>query len=114
MCAKSSVLTGARVPPKFPTGVLIPSTKNAFILQRYYLYDMNIAIASTFHPYRGGIAAFNDRLAKTLESDGHTVKTFNWKRQYPSYFSQAKPKPKMDTIPHLPVSIQSTLFRGGG
>lgn len=55
---------------------------------------MNIAIASTFHPYRGGIAAFNDRLAKTLESDGHTVKTFNWKRQYPSYFFPGKAQTK--------------------
>ena len=55
---------------------------------------MNIAIASTFHPYRGGIAAFNDRLAKTLESEGHTVKRFNWKRQYPNYFFPGKAQTK--------------------
>lgn len=55
---------------------------------------MNIAIASTFHPYRGGIASFNDRLAKSLEAEGHTVKTFNWKRQYPKFFFPGKDQTK--------------------
>ena len=45
---------------------------------------MKIAIASTFHPYRGGIAAFNDRLAKSLTDIGHEVRCYNWSRQYPS------------------------------
>ena len=45
---------------------------------------MNIAIASTFHPYRGGIAAFNDRLALSLKDAGHNVHCLNWSRQYPS------------------------------
>ncbi len=45
---------------------------------------MNIAIASTFHPYRGGIATFNNRLAETLISSGHKVSCYNWSRQYPS------------------------------
>jgi len=46
---------------------------------------MNIAIASTFHPYRGGIATFNDRLAISLKNAGHSVHCFNWSRQYPSF-----------------------------
>ena len=46
---------------------------------------MNIAIASTFHPYRGGIAAFNDRLATSLKEAGHDVRCFNWSRQYPAF-----------------------------
>ena len=45
---------------------------------------MIIAIASTFHPYRGGIAAFNDRLALSLKDAGHNVHCLNWSRQYPS------------------------------
>ncbi len=45
---------------------------------------MNIAIASTFHPYRGGIAAFNDRLVSSLTAAGHNVRCYNWSRQYPS------------------------------
>lgn len=51
---------------------------------------MNIAIASTFHPYRGGVASFNDRLAKSLEAEGHAVRIFNWKRQYPKLLFPGK------------------------
>ena len=51
---------------------------------------MNIAIASTFHPYRGGIAAFNDRLASSLTSAGHNVRCYNWSRQYPSILFPGK------------------------
>ncbi|HIB77086.1 MAG TPA: glycosyltransferase [Flavobacteriales bacterium] len=45
---------------------------------------MNIAIASTFYPYRGGIAQFNDQMANALKDAGHEVKCYNWNRQYPS------------------------------
>ncbi|MBT5147775.1 MAG: glycosyltransferase, partial [Flavobacteriales bacterium] len=45
---------------------------------------MKIAIASTFHPYRGGIAQFNDALAIALRTEGHMVNCFNWSRQYPA------------------------------
>jgi glycosyltransferase involved in cell wall biosynthesis len=55
------------------------------MLQRYYLYDMKIAIVSTFYPYRGGIASFNDRMSKALEAEGHEVNCYNWSRQYPSF-----------------------------
>ena len=46
---------------------------------------MNIAIASTFHPYRGGIATFNERLASSLKEAGHSVRCYNWSRQYPAF-----------------------------
>ncbi len=46
---------------------------------------MNIAIASTFHPYRGGIATFNDRMASSLQEAGHNVRCYNWSRQYPAF-----------------------------
>ena len=46
---------------------------------------MNIAIVSTFPPYRGGIATFNDRLVISLNNAGHSVNCFNWSRQYPSF-----------------------------
>jgi len=45
---------------------------------------MKIAIASTFHPYRGGIAQFNDAMAIALRAEGHQVNCFNWSRQYPT------------------------------
>jgi len=46
---------------------------------------MKIAIVSTFYPYRGGIASFNDRMTKALEAEGHEVNCYNWSRQYPSF-----------------------------
>ncbi|PCJ81462.1 MAG: hypothetical protein COA49_05055 [Bacteroidetes bacterium] len=45
---------------------------------------MNIAIASTFFPYRGGIAQFNDQMVSALKANGHKVKCYNWSRQYPA------------------------------
>lgn len=45
---------------------------------------LRISIFSAFHPFRGGIAQFNERLAKELEKD-HTVKAFTFKNQYPDF-----------------------------
>ena len=41
---------------------------------------MKIAILGTAYPYRGGIAAFNERLAKELIAEGHqlTIHTLNY------------------------------------
>ena len=58
---------------------------------------MKIAIASTFHPYRGGIAQFNDQMAKTLKSIGHDVSCYNWSRQYPSVLFPGKTQIKTGT-----------------
>jgi glycosyltransferase involved in cell wall biosynthesis len=46
---------------------------------------MRIAFASTFPPYRGGIAQFNQRLNEALLEAGHEVLCTNWKRQYPRF-----------------------------
>lgn len=45
---------------------------------------MRIAILSCFYPYRGGIAQFNANLLKELGRE-HTVRAFNFKRQYPDF-----------------------------
>lgn len=47
---------------------------------------MRIGIASSFPPYRGGIAQFNQALLRALEEDGHEVIPINWSRQYPRLF----------------------------
>ena len=49
-----------------------------------------IALLSTFHPYRGGIAQFGARLYRELESAGHEVRAWNFKRQYPSVLFPGK------------------------
>ena len=63
---------------------------------------MKIAIASTFHPYRGGIAQFNDAMAIALRAEGHMVNCFNWSRQYPTMFfpGVAQTKSGTSTPPH--------------
>jgi glycosyltransferase involved in cell wall biosynthesis len=47
---------------------------------------MRIAIVSSFPPYRGGIAHFNQALLRALEEEGHDVMAINWSRQYPRIF----------------------------
>ena len=50
---------------------------------------MKIAILSCFYPYRGGISQFNACIYGEL-SKSHTVKAFNFKRQYPSILFPGK------------------------
>ena len=45
---------------------------------------MKIAIVSVFPPYRGGIAQFNEAMAKAFMEAGHECIGFNFSRQYPS------------------------------
>ena len=45
---------------------------------------MKIVILGTAHPYRGGLAAFNERLAKEFAREGHEVMISNFTLQYPS------------------------------
>lgn len=50
---------------------------------------MKIAILSCFYPYRGGISQFNACMLQEL-SKKHTVKAFNFKRQYPNILFPGK------------------------
>ena len=45
---------------------------------------MKIAIVSVFPSYRGGIAQFNEAMAKAFTAAGHESIGFNFSRQYPS------------------------------
>ena len=45
---------------------------------------MKIALVSVFPPYRGGIAQFNEAMAKAFTAEGHECIGFNFSRQYPS------------------------------
>jgi len=46
---------------------------------------MHIVILGTAHPYRGGLSAFNERLATALVDAGHTVEIVTFTLQYPSF-----------------------------
>ncbi len=46
---------------------------------------MKIAILGTAFPFRGGIAALNDRLARAYQDQGAEVKIYTFTTQYPSF-----------------------------
>lgn len=49
-----------------------------------------IVILGTAHPYRGGIAAFNERLARQFQAEGHEVSVMTFTLQYPSFLFPGK------------------------
>ncbi len=49
-----------------------------------------IVIVGTAHPYRGGLAVFNERLAKQWVAEGHEVEICTFTLQYPSMFFPGK------------------------
>lgn len=51
---------------------------------------MKIAILGTAHPLRGGLAAFNERLAYQLQNEGHEVTIWSFSLQYPSFLFPGK------------------------
>ena len=51
---------------------------------------MKIALIGTAYPYRGGIAAFNERLAKELLAEGHQITIHTFKLQYPNFLFPGK------------------------
>ena len=63
---------------------------------------LNITIIGPAHPYRGGIALGNERLAEELQSLGHHVNIITFTIQYPSFlfpgktqYSEAEPPKKL-------------------
>jgi len=51
---------------------------------------MRITIIGPAYPYRGGIAALNERLAKQLISEGNEVNIVSFKVQYPKILFPGK------------------------
>ena len=51
---------------------------------------MKITIIGTAYPYRGGLAAYNERLAKQFSSEGHEVTILTFKLQYPGFLFPGK------------------------
>ena len=51
---------------------------------------MKIAIIGTAYPYRGGLAAYNERLAGQLQSEGHEVTVYTFTLQYPKLLFPGK------------------------
>lgn len=51
---------------------------------------MKIVIIGTTHPFRGGLASFNERLALELVREGHEVEVYTFTLQYPSFLFPGK------------------------
>lgn len=51
---------------------------------------MKIVFLGTAHPYRGGIASFNEMLARQLSALGHEVEIITFTLQYPSFLFPGK------------------------
>jgi len=51
---------------------------------------MNITIIGTAYPYRGGLAAYNERLARQFADEGHNVKILTFTLQYPGFLFPGK------------------------
>ena len=60
---------------------------------------MRIIIVGTAYPYRGGLAAFNERLAMQFQSEGHEVEMVTFTMQYPSFLFPGKTQFSSDSAP---------------
>ena len=60
---------------------------------------MNIIVVGTAHPYRGGLAAFNERLALQFQKEGHHVEMYTFTLQYPGFLFPGKTQFTNDPAP---------------
>lgn len=60
---------------------------------------MNIVLISPAHPYRGGIAAFTERLARQLQAEGHDVRIYTFTLQYPGFLFPGKTQYSSEPAP---------------
>lgn len=51
---------------------------------------MKIALIGTAHPFRGGLAAYNERLVKELQNQGHQADLYTFTLQYPNLLFPGK------------------------
>ena len=51
---------------------------------------MKIIIVGTAYPYRGGLSAFNERLAHEFQNQGHDVEIYTFTLQYPGFLFPGK------------------------
>ena len=67
------------------------STEDCTELNRdLYFYRMKIVITGTAYPYRGGLAAYNERLARQFVAEGHDVTILTFTLQYPGFLFPGK------------------------
>lgn len=67
---------------------------------------MNIVVVGTAYPYRGGLAAFNERLARQWQKEGHNVEIYTFSLQYPSFLFPGKTQFSSEPAPSDLVSLR--------
>ena len=60
---------------------------------------MKVIILGPAWPYRGGIAAFNERLARQYQAEGHDVEVVTFTLQYPSFLFPGTTQYSTDPAP---------------
>lgn len=60
---------------------------------------MKIIIVGTAYPYRGGLAAYNERLAREYIAQGHDVEIYTFKLQYPAFLFPGKTQYSDESTP---------------
>ena len=60
---------------------------------------MHIVLLGTAYPFRGGLATFNERLARQLQAEGHQVEVITFTLQYPSFLFPGKTQYSTEDAP---------------
>ena len=60
---------------------------------------MKIILLGTAHPYRGGLASYNERLVQQFRSEGHDIQIYTFTLQYPELFFPGKTQYTDNTPP---------------
>ena len=71
---------------------------------------MHIVLLGTAYPFRGGLATFNERLARQLQAEGHTVEVITFTLQYPSFLFPGKTQYSTEKAPtdlHISQQVHS-------
>jgi D-inositol-3-phosphate glycosyltransferase len=58
-----------------------------------------IVIVGTTHPFRGGLATFNERMAREFIAEGHAVTIYTFSLQYPNFLFPGKTQMSEDSQP---------------
>jgi glycosyltransferase involved in cell wall biosynthesis len=69
---------------------------------------LNIKIIGPAYPLRGGIAAFNEKLALTFQEQGHKVEIISFSLQYPTFLFPGKSQ-YTTTVTTESISIQTKI-----
>lgn len=69
---------------------------------------MKIIIAGTAYPFRGGLAAYNERLAKEFSVMGNSVKIITFTLQYPGFLFPGKTQ-FLDSPPPADIHIERKM-----